>query len=199
MAESLKCSCSKHLAKGIALVERQWPLKHTCSRVAAGAGETTRALPRLCLGDLEAGRMAFPSLWLPVLTEVKAVLPRAAPGQQHLVVETSVSRMPAALLPSHSVWAGPVSTSEGVLPPWEAFWQAGSLTWAIRVWLGLYHLKPIFSAGSSFTSRCYGQCCATCTGQMLMKDSPPQAEWCVNALLHSLCWQWPASSHSCRL
>lgn len=57
--------------------------------------------------------MAFP-----VLAKVKAVLPCAAAGQEYLVVETSVSRIPAALLPSYSVWAGPMDTSPGVLPPW---------------------------------------------------------------------------------
>lgn len=91
--------------------------------MAAGAGETTEVLLRLYLRGLEAGRMVFPSSSLPVLTKVKAVLPCAAPGQQYLVVETSISKIPAALLSSNSVWAGHMDTSEGVLPPWEALWQ----------------------------------------------------------------------------
>lgn len=91
------------------------------------AGEMTDVLPRLCPRGLEAARMAFSSSWLPLLTKVKAVLPYAAPGQQYLVVETSVCRISAAFLPSNRVWAGPVGTSEGVLSPWEAVWQDRSL------------------------------------------------------------------------
>lgn len=125
--------------------------------------------------------MVFPGSGFPVLAKVKAVLPCTAAGQEYLVVETSVSMIPAALLPSYGVWASPVDTLAGVLPPCG---RIPDLTHEGAV--GSSSLEPLSSAGCSFSSRCYSRCCNTRAGQMLMKDSALAGRCKCSAALFSL-------------
>lgn len=135
-------------------------------------------LPRLYQRGLEAGEMVLLSSWLPVLRKLKA-------GQQYLV-ETSVCRIPAALLPANSVWAGPTNTLEGVLQPWEAY----LLTWPMSVRLAFIFGNPS-SQQDALLPVDVTVNAVILVHDMLMKDS--QAGWwckCPAALFTLVLTSW---------